>query len=115
MPTRKALWSSWNYIGRNAASGPLTVSYWMNALQTLEMKRDVFVTLNPPAGGEVRERGDLRDAFQDLVLGPGSISGQYIDKGAIARIAEDHAAGRENKDKTLWTLYSLEIFLREHF
>ena len=60
-------------------------------------------------------RGDLRDAFQDLVLGPGSISGQYIDKGAIARIAEDHAAGRENKDKTLWTLYSLEIFLREHF
>ncbi|NNF79213.1 MAG: FAD-dependent oxidoreductase [Rhizobiales bacterium] len=55
MPKRKSLWSSWNYIGRDDTSGALTVSYWMNALQTLAMKRDVFVTLNPPAGCDVRQ------------------------------------------------------------
>ncbi len=49
MPRRKALWSSWNYIGRGERSGALTVSYWMNALQTLGIERDVFVTLNPPS------------------------------------------------------------------
>ncbi len=54
MPKRKSLWSSWNYIGRNDNSGALTVSYWMNALQTLGMKRDVLVTLNPPPGHVVR-------------------------------------------------------------
>lgn len=49
MPRRKSLWSSWNYIGRGEHSGALTVSYWMNALQSLGIERDVFVTLNPPA------------------------------------------------------------------
>ncbi len=48
MPRRRSLWSSWNYIGQSEAAGSLTVSYWMNALQTLDMRSDVFVTLNPP-------------------------------------------------------------------
>ncbi|MEM8647008.1 MAG: FAD-dependent oxidoreductase [Pseudomonadota bacterium] len=47
MPRRKALWSSWNYMGGREGAGALTVSYWMNALQTLGIERDVFVTLNP--------------------------------------------------------------------
>ena len=49
MPTRKRLWSSWNYIERSDATGhnQLTVTYWMNALQPLRTKTDLFVTLNP--------------------------------------------------------------------
>jgi uncharacterized protein len=46
MPRRRRLWSAWNYIGA-AGSDQLCVSYWMNALQPLPTKTDVFVTLNP--------------------------------------------------------------------
>lgn len=49
MPRRKAVWSSWNYIGDrdSAAAGSVTVSYWMNRLQNLGGKTPLFVTLNP--------------------------------------------------------------------
>ncbi len=49
MPKRRAVWSSWNYLGqRNEHSASqLCVSYWMNRLQPLETDRQFFVTLNP--------------------------------------------------------------------
>lgn len=46
MPKRKRHWSSWNYVG-NAANGESGVTYWMNSLQKLATKRQIFVTLNP--------------------------------------------------------------------
>jgi uncharacterized protein len=46
MPRRRAVWSSWNYLSRKPAA-PVTVTYWMNALQPLATKTDYFVTLNP--------------------------------------------------------------------
>lgn len=46
MPKRRAVWSSWNYIS-SADSGPLTLTYWMNSLQPLATKTNIFVTLNP--------------------------------------------------------------------
>jgi predicted NAD/FAD-binding protein len=49
MPKRKAVWSSWNFIGRGARE-PVMVSYWMNRLQPLPTPENFFVTLNPPAG-----------------------------------------------------------------
>jgi predicted NAD/FAD-binding protein len=48
MPRRRAVWSSWNAIG--GADGGLeraSVTYWMNRLQNLPSKTNVFVTLNP--------------------------------------------------------------------
>ncbi len=49
MPKRRAVWSSWNYIGAgNAARNGVCVTYWMNRLQTLATDRQLFVTLNPP-------------------------------------------------------------------
>lgn len=50
MPTRRRLWASWNYMksGAGAESG-LCVSYWMNSLQPLATRTNIFVTLNPPA------------------------------------------------------------------
>jgi predicted NAD/FAD-binding protein len=53
MPRRRALWSSWNYIGDAAerdggiSSERISVTYWMNRLQPLATKTNYFVTLNP--------------------------------------------------------------------
>lgn len=48
MPKRRAVWSSWNYIGkRDGEHRDICVSYWMNSLQPLATKTQYFVTLNP--------------------------------------------------------------------
>lgn len=50
MPKRRAVWAAWNYIGGDQdedGERPLCVSYWMNRLQRLPTKRQLFVTLNP--------------------------------------------------------------------
>ena len=48
MPQRRSIWSSWNYIGeRTGDENAVTVSYWMNRLQQLHSKTQMFVTLNP--------------------------------------------------------------------
>ncbi|MCF4099142.1 NAD(P)/FAD-dependent oxidoreductase [Maritalea mediterranea] len=48
MPKRKRLWSCWNYL-KHTINGEdeLCVTYWMNELQHLETKTNLFVTLNP--------------------------------------------------------------------
>jgi predicted NAD/FAD-binding protein len=49
MPKRRAVWSSWNYMGsRNAVHHGVCVTYWMNRLQNIESEKPLFVTLNPP-------------------------------------------------------------------
>lgn len=49
MPRRRRLWACWNYMKMSGGSeSELCVSYWMNALQKLATKTDIFVTLNPP-------------------------------------------------------------------
>lgn len=49
MPKRKSVWASWNYLAEtgSAAPRPAEVSYWLNRLQNLPAKQDVFLTLNP--------------------------------------------------------------------
>ena len=48
MPKRRAVWSSWNYIGsRDAVRDGVCVTYWMNRLQNIESEKPLFVTLNP--------------------------------------------------------------------
>jgi predicted NAD/FAD-binding protein len=56
LPKRRAVWSSWNYLGSEARSGargaldpaPICLSYWMNQLQHIPGDTDYIVTLNPP-------------------------------------------------------------------
>ena len=49
MPKRRAVWSSWNYMGsRDTTGNKVCVTYWMNRLQNIESERPLFVTLNPP-------------------------------------------------------------------
>lgn len=52
MPQHRRSWSSWNAIGSVGAkaTAPVTVTYWMNRLQSLPEDRQVFVSLNPQTG-----------------------------------------------------------------
>ncbi len=48
MPRRERLWSSWNYLKRDEGlETGLSVTYWMNRLQDLATRTNLFVTLNP--------------------------------------------------------------------
>ncbi len=47
MPKRRGVWASWNFIGSADSASPPCVTYWMNNLQTLPTKKQIFVTLNP--------------------------------------------------------------------
>ena len=48
MPRRRRAWSSWNYLQTSPdPARPLAVTYWMNRLQPLATRHDLFVTLNP--------------------------------------------------------------------
>lgn len=47
MPRRKHLWSSWNYLRGATDHNALSLTYWMNKLQPLDTRSNVFVTLNP--------------------------------------------------------------------
>lgn len=46
MPRRQPLWASWNYVGDHADGG-CVVTYWMNKLQNIESREQIFLTLNP--------------------------------------------------------------------
>ena len=48
MPRHKAAWSAWNAVSTPPGSEqPVSVTYWMNRLQNLDERHDVFITLNP--------------------------------------------------------------------
>ena len=48
MPGRRRAWSSWNLIGSGGRqTGAPCVTYWMNRLQGLPGRQEVFVSLNP--------------------------------------------------------------------
>ena len=46
LPRRRRAWASWNYHLAPDASGPATVTYHMNRLQSLDADEDYCVTLN---------------------------------------------------------------------
>ncbi|WP_246688571.1 MULTISPECIES: NAD(P)/FAD-dependent oxidoreductase [unclassified Mesorhizobium] len=60
MPRRKRAWSSWNYLTEGQGeTRKLSVTYWMNRLQSLPDDQQLFVTLNPvvePEANIVRHR-----------------------------------------------------------
>jgi uncharacterized protein len=58
MPRRRGVWSAWNYLSNGAADHrrAVSVTYWMNRLQSLETALPLLVTLNPlrePVSGSV--------------------------------------------------------------
>lgn len=76
MPRRRAVWSSWNHIGRNDGSDVQecpTVTYWMNSLQGIHPGTPLFVTLNP-----MREPRDQhhREIYEHPLFDSAAISAQ---------------------------------------
>ena len=49
LPRRRAAWAAWNYRIAGGPEDPVSVTYDMNRLQTLESEQTFCVTLNPPA------------------------------------------------------------------
>jgi len=59
-------------------------------------------------------RGPLRDYLYDHLTGPDSRTRAYYHRDALERTLADHTAGRQNQEKLLWSLLSLEIWHREY-
>jgi predicted NAD/FAD-binding protein len=49
LPSNRRIWSAWNAVQRrdDDGSSPVSVTYWMNRLQSIDSDADLFVTLNP--------------------------------------------------------------------
>ena len=45
MPKRKNVWSSWNFLGNH--DDGVSVTYWMNLLQSIDNEAPYFVSVNP--------------------------------------------------------------------
>ncbi len=75
MPKRRAAWTSWNHIGRRSAPEEGCVTYWMNRLQRLPAKPELFVTLNPTR--EVAPEAVIRtDVYDHPLFDAGAIAAQ---------------------------------------
>ncbi|HYM32852.1 MAG TPA: asparagine synthase C-terminal domain-containing protein, partial [Candidatus Cybelea sp.] len=57
-------------------------------------------------------RGSMRGYVHDHLLGTQSATRAYYDAARLKQVVDEHAAGRQNHEKLLWTLLSLELFHR---
>ena len=73
MPRNRRAWASWNYHLVDDAAGQATLTYYMNALQSLTTRHDVLVTLN---------REDAIDP--SCVVASFSYHHPVLDAGAVA-------------------------------
>lgn len=74
MPNRRDAWASWVYLSENVADAKpcVSLSYWMNNLQPIEVKDTIIATLNPG-----------RDPKTDLVYDDYMFDHPVFDEGAI--------------------------------
>lgn len=59
-------------------------------------------------------RGQMKDYLRDHLLAPDARTHRYYRPGAVARLLDEHLAGRHNHEKVLWSLLTLEIWHREY-
>ena len=61
MPKNRRCWQSWVYLKENQLDGQpaMSMTYWMNSLQSLESDKPLLVTLNP-------EREPAADLIEDI-------------------------------------------------
>jgi hypothetical protein len=72
MPGQERAWASWNYLSRTQGEeARVSVTYWMNRLQSLPVSDPVLVTLNPPA-----------EPAEALVLGEQVFRHPQLDRAA---------------------------------
>ncbi len=59
-------------------------------------------------------QNSMRDYLYDHLTGPSSITNHYYNRAALDKVLRDHVSGRQNHEKLLWTLLTLEIWQREY-
>jgi asparagine synthase (glutamine-hydrolysing) len=59
-------------------------------------------------------RGPLRGYLLEHLRGPASLTRPYYDARRLDALLDEHVAGRQNHEKLLWTLLTLELWHR-HF
>lgn len=75
MPSKRAWWSAWNYLGRSGDHSEATVTYWMNKLQKLNTSTPMLVTLNPPEQLELK--GEMRrDVYEHPIFDRAAMAAQ---------------------------------------
>ena len=90
MPRRRRVWSSWNYLAgkQGNLSQSVSVTYWMNRLQSLDTEVPVFVSLNP-----------LQEPDPNQTIAAFSYEHPVFDSGATA--AQAALGGVQGRDR-LW-------------
>lgn len=75
MPKRRSVWSSWNYLADNDQldEQKVSVSYWMNRLQSIPGERQYFVSLNP-----------LREPAPEHLIAEINYAHPVFDQAAVA-------------------------------
>lgn len=59
-------------------------------------------------------RGGMRDYLHDHLTSTDSRTAAYYNKPALLRLLDEHAKGRQNHEKLLWSLLNLEIWHKEY-
>ncbi len=77
MPKRRAVWSSWNYVGHKSDDdgSAVPISYWMNRLQAIDARHDVFVSLNPRRAIELTKI-DAQFSYRHPIFNAAAIAAQ---------------------------------------
>lgn len=60
-------------------------------------------------------RGGMRDYLYDHLTGSDSHTANYYNRSALLGLLKEHIEGRQNHEKVLWTLLSLEVWHRCYF
>lgn len=79
MPPVQSAWCSWNVrqSDGNELESPVSVSYWMNRLQSLNTQQNYFVTLNDP--GTIQSNHIVRDmAYTHPIMSAEAIKTQSV-------------------------------------
>jgi asparagine synthase (glutamine-hydrolysing) len=59
-------------------------------------------------------RGTMRDYLLEHLTGKDSVTRAYYRPAVLARYLDEHVQGRQNHEKLLWSLLTLEIWHREY-
>lgn len=59
-------------------------------------------------------RTSMREYLYDHLTGPGSRTSAYYRSDALEKVLAEHVEGKQNHEKLLWALLSLEIWQREY-
>jgi hypothetical protein len=54
------------------------------------------------------------DVYTQSMLGPGAHLRNHVNGGALDQLLAEHRSGAARHGHPLWTLLTLEIFLRRH-